>query len=366
MTKKFVLAPDSFKESMSAKEACLAMEKGILAVFKDADIQHVPMADGGEGTVDSLVDATGGTRVPVRVAGPLPDQIVETYYGLLGDQETVVIEMAKANGIELVKAAERNPLITSTYGTGEMIQHALNHGSIIIIFGIGGSVTNDGGAGMIQALGARLLDKEGQELTRGGGALDKLAQIDLTQFDQRIFATEVLVASDVNNPLTGPTGASHVFGPQKGATEEMVAQLDKNLAHYAAIIKKEVGIDVEMMPGAGAAGGLGAGLLAFTKAQLRPGIDIVFTGEGGMDLQTKFGKAPYCVSRLAKKYQKPVFACAGYIGKDVDVLYEEGMTAIFGILAKAEPLEAALKNGPVNLERTVENIARTLQLVPCD
>ena len=306
MTKKFVLAPDSFKESMSAKEACLAMEKGILAVFKDADIQHVPMADGGEGTVDSLVDATGGTRVPVRVAGPLPDQIVETYYGLLGDQETVVIEMAKANGIELVKAVERNPLITSTYGTGEMIQHALNHGAKKIIIGIGGSVTNDGGAGMIQALGARLLDKEGQELTRGGGALDKLAQIDLTEFDQRIFATEVLVASDVNNPLTGPTGASHVFGPQKGATEEMVAQLDKNLAHYAAIIKKEVGIDVEMMPGAGAAGGLGAGLLAFTKAQLRSGIDIVvevnqleekikaadyvFTGEGGMDFQTKFQK----------------------------------------------------------------------------
>ncbi|MGT2934187.1 glycerate kinase family protein [Streptococcus catagoni] len=382
MRKKFVLAPDSFKESMGAKEACNAMEKGILSVFKDAEITQVPMADGGEGTVDALIDATGGQKVCLTVAGPLPGQKVETYYGLLGDHKTVVIEMAKANGIELVAVDQRNPLITSTYGTGEMIKHALDHGARKIIIGIGGSVTNDGGAGMAQALGACLRNHNGEEIGAGGGALGELASIDLSNFDQRILDREIVVACDVNNPLTGPSGASYVFGPQKGATKEMVVQLDKNLAHYAEIIRKDLQMDIENYPGAGAAGGLGAGLLAFTKAKLRSGIDIVvevnqleekikeadyvFTGEGGMDFQTKFGKVPYGVSQLAKKYEKPVFACAGYIGEDVEVLYEEGITAIFGILAKAEPLEAALEKGSYNLQRTVENIARVLKISSCD
>ena len=382
MKKTFVLAPDSFKESMSAKRACEAMERGIRKVLPDAEILHVPMADGGEGTVDALVDGSKGTRVEVVVSGPLPTEKVTTYYGLLADQKTAVMEMAKANGIELLAERKRNPLLTSTYGTGEMIKSALDHGVEKIIIGIGGSVTNDGGAGMAQALGVRLLDEAGCDLSVGGGALAKLATVDITNVDPRLKNTEIIIASDVTNPLTGPTGASVVFGPQKGATPAMVNELDSNLVHYAEVIKKDLTIDVKNQPGAGAAGGLGAGLLVFTGASLRSGVelvtelthledkisqaDYVFTGEGGMDFQTKFGKAPYGVSRLAKKYQKPVFACAGYIGKDVDVLYEEGMTAIFGILAKAEPLEAALKNGPVNLERTVENIARTLQLVPCD
>lgn len=378
MQKKFVLAPDSFKESLTAKEACQAMEDGIRKVFPTAEIFQVPMADGGEGTVDALVDATGGKRISVTVAGPFPEKSVTTYYGVLGDQKTAVIEMAKVNGIELVKPDQRDPLKTSTYGTGELIRAALDNGAKKIIIGIGGSVTNDGGAGMAQALGAQLLDQAGKELPTGGGFLGQLATINIDQLDPRLQETEIVIASDVTNPLTGPEGASYVFGPQKGATEDMVQQLDQNLKHYAKIIERDLAISVEQKPGAGAAGGLGAGLLAFTRAQLKSGIetvieyngltekisqaDYVFTGEGGMDFQTKFGKAPYGVAKVAQRYQKPVFACAGYIGEKVDVLYDEGMTAIFGILAKSGSLEEALADGAENLARTTENIARTLRL----
>ena len=376
MKKNFVLAPDSFKESMSAKRACEAMERGIRKVLPDAEILHVPMADGGEGTVDALVDGSKGTRVEVVVSGPLPTEKVTTYYGLLADQKTAVMEMAKANGIELLTESKRNPLLTSTYGTGEMIKSALEHGVEKIIIGIGGSVTNDGGAGMAQALGVRLLDEAGRDLSVGGGALAKLATVDITNVDPRLKNTEIIIASDVTNPLTGPTGASVVFGPQKGATPEMVNELDSNLVHYAEVIKRDLTIDVKNQPGAGAAGGLGAGLLVFTGASLRSGVelvtelthledkisqaDYVFTGEGGMDFQTKFGKAPYGVAKAAKKYHKPVFACAGYIGEQVEVLYDEGITAIFGILGKSGSLDDALQAGETNLERTVENIVRVL------
>lgn len=376
MKKNFVLAPDSFKESMSAKRACEAMERGIRKVLPDAEILHVPMADGGEGTVDALVDGSKGTRVEVVVSGPLPTEKVTTYYGLLADQKTAVMEMARANGIELLAESKRNPLLTSTYGTGEMIKSALEHGVEKIIIGIGGSVTNDGGAGMAQALGVRLLDEAGRDLSVGGGALAKLATVDITNVDPRLKNTEIIIASDVTNPLTGPTGASVVFGPQKGATPEMVNELDSNLVHYAEVIKRDLTIDVKNQPGAGAAGGLGAGLLVFTGASLRSGVelvtelthledkisqaDYVFTGEGGMDFQTKFGKAPYGVAKAAKKYHKPVFACAGYIGEQVEVLYDEGITAIFGILGKSGSLDDALQAGETNLERTVENIVRVL------
>ncbi|MDT2659300.1 glycerate kinase [Enterococcus hulanensis] len=376
MKKTFVLAPDSFKESMSAKIACEAMERGIRKVLPDAKVVQVPMADGGEGTVDALVDGSGGTSVEVTVSGPIPAEKVRTYFGLSADKQTAVIEMAKANGIELLAEEKRNPLITSTYGTGQMIKAALDQGVKKIIIGIGGSVTNDGGAGMAQALGVRLLDKESNDLAAGGGALSRLAKIDMTTIDARLADTEVVIASDVTNPLTGPNGASVIFGPQKGATPEMVEELDKNLAHYAEIIKKDLAIDIAKQAGAGAAGGLGAGLLVFAGASMHSGVDLVielthleeeiahadyvFTGEGGMDFQTKFGKAPYGVAKLAKKYNKPVFACAGYIGEQVEVLYDEGMTAIFGILDKAGSLDAALKSGEANLERTVENIVRVL------
>lgn len=373
-----MLAPDSFKESMSAKKACEAMERGIRKVLPDAEVIHVPMADGGEGTVDALVDGSDGTRIEVVVSGPIPTEKVTTYYGLLADKKTAVMEMAKANGIELLAENQRNPLLTSTYGTGEMIKAALDHGAERIIIGIGGSVTNDGGAGMAQALGVRLLDEENNELPVGGGALSKLATIDVTNIDPRIKNTEIVIASDVTNPLTGPKGASVVFGPQKGATPEMVEELDKNLVHYAKVIEKELAINIADQPGAGAAGGLGAGLLVFAGASMRSGVelvielthleevisqaDYVFTGEGGMDFQTKFGKAPYGVAKVAKKYQKPVFACAGYIGENVEVLYNEGITAIFGILAKSSSLDEALKSGEANLERTVENIVRILDM----
>lgn len=378
MKKTVVLAPDSFKESMSAQKACAAMERGIRKVLLDAEVIQVPMADGGEGTIDALVASTGGTRIEVEVSGPIPTEKITTYYGLLADKKTAVIEMAKANGLECLKIEKRNPLLTSTYGTGEIIKAALDQGVEKIIIGLGGSATNDGGAGMAQALGVHLLDATGKELSVGGGSLKNLAKIDGSTIDPRIKTTEILIASDVDNPLTGPNGASVIFGPQKGATPAMVKELDQNLAHYAAIIKRDLANDIQMIPGAGAAGGLGAGLLAFTSATIRSGVelvieytqlaekiakaDYVFTGEGGMDFQTKFGKTPYGVAQVAKKYNKPVFACAGFIGNQVETLYAEGITAIFGILAKASSLEEALQEGEENLERTVENIVRVLTI----
>ncbi|PCR99834.1 glycerate kinase [Lactococcus fujiensis] len=378
MVKKFVLAPDSFKESMSANEVCQAMTRGILKVFPDAEIVSAPMADGGEGTTDSLVNATAGQKIKVTIRGPLESQRIETYIGLLGSSKTAVIEMAKASGIELISKEFRNPMITSTFGTGELISAALDQGVEKIILGIGGSATNDGGSGMARALGARFLDAKGKNIPFGGGALGQVDHIDMSQFDQRVQKVKILIASDVTNPLCGENGASVVFGPQKGATDEMVKQLDQNLSHFADLVLRDLGKNVRNIEGAGAAGGLGAGLLAFTNAKMKRGIDIVtdaidleqkiaasdyvLTGEGGMDFQTKFGKAPYGVSKIAQKYGKPCIAMAGYIGKGVDVLYDEGMTAIFGIQSKANDLEMAMKEGAINVERTSENIARLLAI----
>lgn len=374
---KFVLAPDSFKESMTAKEAAEAMERGIKKVMPEAECILVPMADGGEGTVQSLVDATNGKIIEVKVTGPKGDK-VNAIFGLLGDGETAVIEMASASGIHLVQKEERNPLLTTTYGTGELIKAALDKGVKRIFIGIGGSATNDGGAGMIQALGAKLLDEEGKELAFGGGSLDRLNKIDLSGLDARLKDVIVEVACDVTNPLTGKTGASHVFGPQKGASPEMVEKLDENLAHYAEVIKKELGKDIENIPGAGAAGGLGAGLMAFLGAELKRGVelvikytsleekmqgaDYVFTGEGSIDFQTVFGKTPYGVSITAKKLGIPVIAFAGRIGEKVEVLYENGINSIVGIMPGAASIEEALVQGSANLERASENIARILRI----
>jgi glycerate kinase len=372
----FVLAPDSFKESMTAKEVCIAMEKGIKRALPEAECIQVPMADGGEGTVQSLVDATDGKILPVTVTGPLGTP-VEASVGILGDGVTAVIEMASASGIHFVNKETKNPLITTTYGTGELIKAALDKGVQKIIIGIGGSATNDGGAGMAQALGVKLLDEKGEELGFGGGALGRLASVDVSGIDPRLKDTKIFVASDVTNPLCGERGASHVFGPQKGATPEMVQTLDANLAHYAAVLKEQLSKDLIDFPGAGAAGGLGAGLLAFTNAELRRGIelvidftglerkvakaDFVLTGEGGIDFQTQYGKTPYGVAQAAKKYGKPVIALAGYVG-EVDVLYDKGIDAIFGILPKATSLEEALASGQENIEKTAENIARLIAM----
>ena len=372
---KFVLAPDSFKESMTAKEVCLAMKKGILKADPTAEIDSVPMADGGEGTVESLVDATGGKKIDVRVTGPLGNEI-DAYYGILGDGKTAVIEMAKASGLELVPEDQRNPMLTTTYGTGKLIKNAIDQGAKKIIVGLGGSSTNDGGAGMAQALGAHLLNKAGKELVFGGGNLDHLERIDVTELDPRLKQVKIILASDVVNPLTGENGASQVFGPQKGANENQVMQLDHNLHHYAQVIKRDLGKGVEFNEGAGAAGGLGAGLMAFTNYEMHKGIDLsikvtnlrekiksadyVFTGEGGTDFQTKFGKTPYGIAQIGKKYHKPVISLAGHLGDGIDSLYQYGFTAFFGILPGACSLDEALKNGAENVERTTENIVRTL------
>ncbi|WP_236336201.1 glycerate kinase [Paenibacillus auburnensis] len=375
--KTFVLAPDSFKESMSAKEVCVAMEKGLRKVYPEAEYIHVPMADGGEGTVQSLVDASGGKIYSKEVTGPL-GQPVTAQYGILGDGLTAAIEMASASGIQLLDKADRNPMITTTYGTGELIKECLDWGIRSIIIGIGGSATNDGGTGMAEALGAKFLDAAGDELPRGGGSLGRLASIDISALDERLQQVQLIVACDVTNPLCGQRGASVVFGPQKGATPERVRQLDANLAHYADVVKEQLGKDVRDLPGAGAAGGLGAGLMIFTQAVLQRGIeivieytglkqklvdaDLVFTGEGGIDFQTKFGKTPYGVASAAKASGKKVIALAGYIGEGIDTLYAEGIDAIFGIVPGAAGLEQLLKDGPANIERTCENIARVLKL----
>ncbi|MDU7148950.1 MAG: glycerate kinase [Clostridium sp.] len=375
---KFILAPDSFKESMTSKDACNAMERGIKKVIKDAICIKVPMADGGEGTVEALVEATEGRFVSAVVTDPLGHRKIKATYGILGNGEKAIIEMASASGIHLVEGKNRNPLITTTYGTGELILDAINRGIKHIIIGIGGSATNDGGAGMIQALGAHLLDKEGKELNFGGSELIKLNTIDLTNFDKRLNDVIFEVACDVNNPLIGENGASRIFGPQKGATEDMIIQLDEALANYAEVIKRELGIDVANVEGAGAAGGVGAALLAFFNGRLKSGIeliikhtdlenkikeaDFVFTGEGSIDRQTIFGKTPMGVASVAKKSGVKTIAFAGKIDEGSENLYDVGINSIFGIIRGVCSLEEALKNGEINLEKTVENVVRTLIL----
>lgn len=372
---KFVLAPDSFKESMTSMEACLAMEKGIKKVFKDAECIKVPMADGGEGTVDALVNATEGKFIEIELTNPLGKKI-KANYGILGDGKTAVIEMAKASGIELIDRSERNPYVTTTYGTGEIIKDAVNKGIKHILIGIGGSATNDAGAGMLQALGVKLLDANKEEIAFGGVQLEKIEYIDKCKLDEFLKDVTIEVACDVTNPLVGENGASYIFGPQKGATPEMVKVLDNNLRHFALKVKESFGIDIAHVPGSGAAGGLGGALLGFLNAELRSGIelvikytnleekiktsDYVFTGEGSIDGQTIFGKTPVGVSKLGKKYDIPVVAFAGKVDPESSNLYSEGMKSIFSIMRGVETLDDALKNGASNLEKTVESVIRII------
>ena len=374
---KIVIAPDSFKESMSAKEACDAIERGMKKVLTKVEFVKVPMADGGEGTTQSLVDATNGKMYHAKTTGPLGEK-VDSVFGILGDGKTAILEMASTSGLEMVPREKRNPMITTTFGTGELIKKAMDMGVLAILIGIGGSATNDGGAGMIQALGGKLLNENGEQIGFGGGELSKIRKIDLSGLDSRIRDIEIIAACDVQNPLTGTTGASHIFGRQKGANDEMIEILDNNLKHYSEIIKRDIGADVEHIPGAGAAGGLGAGLMAFLSAELKKGIEIVIehsnlkekmkgaclviTGEGSIDGQTRFGKTPYGVAKTAKVYDIPVVALAGNVGKDVDILYDHGFDAIFSIMPGVQPLEIAIKNGKDNLERASENIGRMIRL----
>lgn len=374
---KIIIAPDSFKGCMSAEQAAKAMERGIRRALPQAECVLVPMADGGEGTVQSLVDATGGELLETTVTGPLGTP-VRAQYGMLGDGRTAVIEMAAASGIAYVDERTRDPRITTTYGTGELVRDALDHGVTSFIIGLGGSATNDGGAGMAQALGVRLLDAQGGELPFGGAALADLAAIDVSGIDPRLGTADIRLASDVTNPLTGAQGASAVFGPQKGADDATVAQLDAALRHYAAVIRSELGRDVESIPGAGAAGGLGAGFLAFTGAHMQSGVSLVveatgliqqaagadwcFTGEGGIDSQTQYGKTPIGVAQAVKSsYPRCcVVALAGTVGSGIEELYGKGIDAVFGIIPRAGSLEQVLAAGEWNLERCAENVSRLI------
>lgn len=376
---KFVIAPDSFKGGLTAKEVAEAIKVGLSRVYPQADYALIPMADGGEGTVQSLVDATAGQLITETVTGPLGTP-VQAQFGLLGDGKTGVIEMAQASGIQFINQKNRNPLITTTYGTGELILKALDHGISKLILGIGGSATNDGGAGMAQAIGVRLRNQNHQEVKFGGGALDRLAEIDTSEVDPRINHLTILIASDVTNPLVGKNGASAVFGPQKGATPEMVQTLDQNLRHYADVIQKQTGKALASYPGAGAAGGLGAGLLAFTNSTMKKGVDIVveysdlkrkakgadfvFTGEGGIDFQTKFGKTPYGVALATKEVapDAPVIAIAGSIGDRIEELYsKKTIDAIFTSVAGVKTLDEALHSATHDVAQTAENIGRLIK-----
>lgn len=369
---KIVIAPDSYKESLTAMEVATAIEAGFKQVLPHAEYIKLPMADGGEGTVQSLIDATGGSIIEHRVTAPLGNTVTG-FYGLMGNGETAVIEMAAASGLHLVEPELRNPLHTTTYGTGELIKAALDKGVKHIIVGIGGSATNDGGIGMAQALGIKLLDNNGDELAFGGGSLADLVSIDISNKDPRLANVTLEVACDVDNPLCGIKGASHVFAPQKGATPEMVTILDNNLRHYADIMKKQLNKDVKDIAGAGAAGGLGATLLGLFDATLRPGIeivmdavnlsdivsnaDLVITGEGRIDSQTIHGKTPIGVARTAKKFNLPVIGIAGCLSHDCAVVYDYGIDAVFSVVPRSVSLDLALKEAAINVENTARNVA---------
>ncbi|MGZ3638692.1 MAG: glycerate kinase [Ktedonobacterales bacterium] len=361
---KIVLAPQSLKGSLDAPAVAEAMAAGVAVVLPRAEIVACPVADGGEGTVRALVAATGGRLEHARVRGPLGEPVMAEY-GILGGTRTAVIEMAAASGLPLVPLALRDPRHTSTHGTGEVMRAALDAGCERMLIGIGGSATNDGGAGMAQALGARLLDGEGHELPTGGAALARLARIDVSGLDQRLRDVQVQVACDVTNPLCGPEGASAVYGPQKGASPEMVRELDTALWHYAEVIRSDLDLDVAHVPGAGAAGGLGAGLLAFAGATLVPGAQmvlaaldfaekvagatLVLTAEGQLDAQTAYGKSVGAVAAAAQQAGAHVIALAGSIESEDTALHELGIDAAL-----------PLAEGPMTLEAS---IARAAELV---
>lgn len=375
---RIVVAPDSYKGSVSAVAVAQAMERGIFKVFPSAEVCKIPIADGGEGTVEALITATNGQFRQTQVTGPLGD-LITAQWGILGDGETAVIEMAAASGLPLLTPEQRNPRITTTFGTGELLRAALDAGLRKIIMGIGGSATNDGGMGMAQALGIRFTSEDGTELPHGGAALARLKQIDLGGIDSRLRETTITVACDVDNPLCGPRGASAVFGPQKGATPEIVAELDVALAHFATMASAATGRQAADQPGAGAAGGLGAAMLFFTPAQLRPGVDIVLdavhfaevvkgaifviTGEGRTDFQTAFGKAPVGVAKVAKLFNVPVFCLSGALGEGTDTLIDHGIDALLSICDKPMSLEEAMREGDALIEGAAARLCRIIRTV---
>jgi glycerate 2-kinase len=375
MKMKIVIAPDSFKGSLSALEVAKAIQKGIENADKNIETIIVPMADGGEGTVQSLVDASGGSIIELTVHDPLFRKI-KSFYGIMGDGKTAVIEMAAASGLPLLTRGERNPLKTTSYGTGELIKDALDKGCRSFIIGLGGSATNDGGCGMAQALGVKFIDENGAEVSTGGGELSKINAIDLSGLDRRIKDARFLAACDVDNPLCGEKGASEVYGRQKGASDDDVIALDKGLNHFAEIVMQQLNLDIREVAGAGAAGGLGAGVIIFLQAKLQRGVeivakatgfdgkmqaaDLVITGEGSIDFQTAFGKTLYGVAQIAKEKNIPLIALAGSLGEGYKTLYDKGFTAIFSIINKPMLLQNAIDNTALLLENAAENVIRLL------
>lgn len=370
---KIVIAPDSFKGSLSATRAAEAIGAGVRAVIPDAQLALVPLADGGEGTVEAFVTAVGGRVVSAAATGPLGER-VEAFFGVLDDGETAVIEMAAASGLPLVPDDRRNPMLTTSYGTGELIKSALDLGCRRLILGIGGSATNDGGIGMVQALGGSFRDEIGAEVGFGGQELAGIRSIDTSNLDPRLRSVSITVACDVDNPLTGANGASVVFGPQKGATPEIVSALDAGLRNLAEVIRRDVGIDIELTPGAGSAGGMGAAALAFLGAELRPGIEIVldaahfdekvngaslvFTGEGRVDSQTLQGKVINGVLNAARARGVPVVVLAGGIEPEGYDLLDHGAAAVLSIVDRPMTLAEAQKRAAELLERAAEQAMR--------
>jgi glycerate kinase len=374
---RILIAMDSYKGNLSSLKVAGIVERGIRRVYADAIVDKVAVADGGEGTSKALTEYLRGKYVQVEATGPLGDQ-VRVHYGIVhGD--TAIMEMAEASGLSLIPEDKRDSLRATTYGTGEMIVDAMGRGCRKIVLGIGGSATNDGGAGMAAALGVRLLDEDGNDIGPGGRALGRLARVDMSGIDPRVADTECIVACDVDNPLCGEKGASRVFGPQKGAAPEMVSVLDRNLSHFAQIIRRDLSMDVADIPGAGAAGGLGAGLIAFCGARLQKGIDvvldavdiearikdadIVITGEGRVDGQTAHGKVPVGVAARAKKYGKPVFAIAGFIGEGAEAVYDHGIDAVMSSMVGPMSLEEAIRRSPELIERAAERLFRIIRAV---
>jgi glycerate kinase len=374
---KVVAAPQTFKGSISALNAAEAISIGVKNIYPSAEVFLCPVADGGDGTLETLVEVSNGNIVECVVEGPTGTP-VEAQWGAMGDEQTAVIEMARTSGLALLDLNERDPLNASTYGLGEAILSALDQNYRKFIIGIGGSATNDGGAGMAQAVGISLKDEFGKEIPRGGAALSKLHSIDTAGIDPRIKQSEFMVACDVNNPLTGPEGASAVYGPQKGATPEMITQLDEALKNFAETILRDLGEEVEHISGAGAAGGLGAGMMAFMGGTLKPGVDIVLdtvgladklkgtdiviTGEGGIDFQTVYDKAPIGVAKLAKNLGIPTIALAGLVGKDFQVVHKDGIESVFSIVNGPMTLENASSNAHRLIVESTEQVMRLLRV----
>ncbi|MFB5661977.1 glycerate kinase [Alteribacillus sp. HJP-4] len=371
---KIVIAPDSFKGSMTAVQAAEAIKRGVNRVSDKIETVLVPCADGGEGTVATLVAATNGKTKIIRVTGPLGES-VEAAYGLLHDNQTCVIEMAAASGIDLLLREELDPFKTTTYGVGELIKAALDEGLRSFIIAIGGSATNDGGAGMLEALGAKITDSQGKIVSRGGGGLADVANVDLSSFDSRIEESQFIIASDVQNPFVGPNGASHVFGPQKGAGEADVRELDANLTKWADVTEKETGFRLHEAVGAGAAGGLGGALLAYLHAEMQQGAevitnaaglhealhgaDIAIAGEGQVDFQTAYGKTPMGIAKAAQKQQIPTIIIAGSVGKGIDTLYEYGVQSVHSMINGPMTLDEAIEDAEELMEDCAEQIIRT-------